>query len=532
MSTFDWERFLRRWNQAVLESMDDLEKQQLPPEVLESNWLGYPGATEDQIVRTETRLEVKLPPSYRDFLKVTNGWRQTAKQTAGFNHRFWSTEQIEWFGVRHPRWIKAFSERHDAAGSSLDDSRELDDQWEPIGISDEDYFVYGENQDPSTIRPEYLKTALEISDVGLDSIYLLNPQVVTPDGEWEAWFFADYLPGADRYRSFQEMMEAEYRNFLEFRESEAEVREAVTTSDAQSIFEPVISDEADLSLDCRSINSPAKQGNSVSEFMTDSEPIIWQSLKRLTVEFQYRQVNDQAEYRTLVSAGGVSQPQVWSGLMEHKLRLWLRQHLAEAKSVHLYESGIASDYASVANATAEITLVQSRSNNTMSMETPPKKPASPPVREIEVTQEQKPSLEINLEIAQLAIRQPSNPTAQIVLCPAMARQKQKFGIGSLYSQRPFSIEVEFYVAGQPAGSIALQDILYKAQVFAQNRMTHQWIELGETPPNALENARSTYTATLQDQVLEPGMYRMQVLTSLSGATMALASFEMPLLNVV
>lgn len=63
-------------------------------------------------------------------------------------------------------------------------------------------------------------------------------------------------------------------------------------------------------------------------------------------------------------------------------------------------------------------------------------------------------------------------------------------------------------------------------------MTHQWIELGETPPNALENARSTYTATLQDQVLEPGMYRMQVLTSLSGATMALASFEMPLLNVV
>jgi hypothetical protein len=39
--------------------------------------------------------------------------------------------------------------------------------------------------------------------------------VVFADGEWEAWFFANWLPGASRYRSFAEMMEAERQNFLD-----------------------------------------------------------------------------------------------------------------------------------------------------------------------------------------------------------------------------------------------------------------------------------------------------------------------------
>ena len=59
--------------------------------------------------------------------------------------------------------------------------------------------------------------------MGLDSIYLLNPQVVTAAGEWEAWFLADYLGGADRYPSFQALMEAEYQNFLDGQTPLAEV---------------------------------------------------------------------------------------------------------------------------------------------------------------------------------------------------------------------------------------------------------------------------------------------------------------------
>ncbi|HEY3110361.1 MAG TPA: hypothetical protein VGL23_16490 [Chloroflexota bacterium] len=41
--------------------------------------------------------------------------------------------------------------------------------------------------------------------------------MVTPEGEWEAWFFANWYPGASRYRSFWELMQAEHASFLELR---------------------------------------------------------------------------------------------------------------------------------------------------------------------------------------------------------------------------------------------------------------------------------------------------------------------------
>ncbi|MEB3179705.1 MAG: SMI1/KNR4 family protein [Nostocaceae cyanobacterium] len=207
MSTFNWESFLRRWSQELLESMKD-EQQQLPPAVIESGWLGYPGATEEQISHAEYRLGRTLPPSYREFLKVTNGWRQTTP----FIYKLWSIEEIEWFAIRRREWIDSFVEGF--ITGYINSENRLSSL---PAISDAEYFIYGDVQDCSKLRLEYLETALEISDMGDSAIYLLNPQVITPDGEWEAWFFGNWLPGADRYRSFWEMMQAEYTNFLELR---------------------------------------------------------------------------------------------------------------------------------------------------------------------------------------------------------------------------------------------------------------------------------------------------------------------------
>ncbi|MEU6252536.1 hypothetical protein [Streptomyces sp. NPDC047043] len=44
-------------------------------------------------------------------------------------------------------------------------------------------------------------------------VSLLNPCVITPDGEWEAWYLAHWLPGAVRYRSFRALMNDEYETF-------------------------------------------------------------------------------------------------------------------------------------------------------------------------------------------------------------------------------------------------------------------------------------------------------------------------------
>ncbi|MGC9505182.1 SMI1/KNR4 family protein [Baaleninema sp.] len=209
MSTFDWERFLRQWSQELLESIED-RGEPLSLEAIESGWLGFPGATEAEILQAETRLGTRLPTSYREFLKVSNGWRRTTP----FIDRLWSMENIEWFRVRHRAWIEAFVARD----RRRQNNRTTGNNSFPIpSVPDETYLVYGDEQDCSQLRVEYLHTALEISRKGESAIYLLNPEIVTADGEWEAWFFSDLLPGADRYLSFRDMMQAEYRNFLELR---------------------------------------------------------------------------------------------------------------------------------------------------------------------------------------------------------------------------------------------------------------------------------------------------------------------------
>lgn len=209
MNSFNWEKFLRQWSRDLLESIEDVHEE-LPAEVIKSGWLGYPGATKEQISLTETRLGIALPPSYREFLQVTNGWLQTTP----FIYKIWSTEEIEWFAVRHQAWIEAFVERY---GDNCRNS--LQPQLITPSISDEEYLIYGDTQDCSKLRLDYLSTALEISDRGESAIYLLNPQIIAEDGEWEAWFFGNWLPGADRYKSFREMMQAEYEHFLELREA-------------------------------------------------------------------------------------------------------------------------------------------------------------------------------------------------------------------------------------------------------------------------------------------------------------------------
>jgi len=62
---------------------------------------------------------------------------------------------------------------------------------------------------------KHLAHTLCISEVGDSAVLLLNPMVVWPDGEWEAWLFANWLPGATRYRSFADWMTHELAGLLD-----------------------------------------------------------------------------------------------------------------------------------------------------------------------------------------------------------------------------------------------------------------------------------------------------------------------------
>ncbi|GAA4346563.1 hypothetical protein GCM10023185_01000 [Hymenobacter saemangeumensis] len=88
--------------------------------------------------------------------------------------------------------------------------RELVELWgkgletEPA-ISEADYFNPENMQSATHMRVEYMRSCLMISDWGDAGFLALNP-AVQHNGEWEAWHFATWHPGAERYHSFAELM--------------------------------------------------------------------------------------------------------------------------------------------------------------------------------------------------------------------------------------------------------------------------------------------------------------------------------------
>src|SRR4051812_35751521 len=101
MPAYDWTGLLQQWSAEIMQShsfADTLEGDEVTypgmytDEVLQSGWLGYPPATEEQIAHAEDRLGATLPPDYRAFLLTTNGWRWTGT----FIPRVRPVEEIEW----------------------------------------------------------------------------------------------------------------------------------------------------------------------------------------------------------------------------------------------------------------------------------------------------------------------------------------------------------------------------------------------------------------------------------------------------
>jgi len=198
-SSFDWKNFLQQWSQEAWEILSPVQRQnpsslfELENEFLQSRTLLKPPATSAQIEALEYRLNAKLPQSYVDFLLVSNGWIQLAMDVD--DGLLWSTEEVKWFREQDPDWIEAWYS---------------DDE-----VCDRTYFVYGEKQDCVHLRTKYLPSTLAISNCIESAVYLLNPEIITEEGEWEAWFFGNALPGANRYRSFLEMMMAEKERTLD-----------------------------------------------------------------------------------------------------------------------------------------------------------------------------------------------------------------------------------------------------------------------------------------------------------------------------
>lgn len=195
MNKYEWKNFLTRESKKAIEQYNKNKQEykecssgdwwfSLPHEALESEWLGLPAASEEQIVAAETRLGLTLPPSYRNFLKVTNGWLYYPGIL-----RLRSTQEIEWFYVENQDDIDVWLDCHEQ-------------------VSDEEYLNYEQQWWLWTqpIRTKYMQNCLQISDDEDGDVVLLNPQILHND-EWEAWIFSPNHAGINRCRSFTEMLQ-------------------------------------------------------------------------------------------------------------------------------------------------------------------------------------------------------------------------------------------------------------------------------------------------------------------------------------
>ena len=194
MDVKEWRAFLLNWQKEILQCtnyINDYDVFSVFPELKNGPILMQ--GNEDDIKILESKLGKALPASYRNFFIASSGWIHITMFST-----YLSPNEANWFYETNKEWVDIWIE-------SSDDYE----------VTDEDYFVYGEMQDPIYVRGKYMKSCLKISTDQDGYVFLLNPEIVTDDGEWEAWAFGTKLPGAYRYRTFEDLMRKEYETALE-----------------------------------------------------------------------------------------------------------------------------------------------------------------------------------------------------------------------------------------------------------------------------------------------------------------------------
>lgn len=168
------------------------------------------GASDEALLEAQKRLNTKLPNSYIDFLKYSNGLLMPDRFV-----NLLPIEYVDWFYNLNQEWVDIWLE-----GADEDEGEEYKD------------VITG---DPVQFKVYDLKDALQISDTLEDDVLLLNPNKKR-DGEWEGWWFSNAHPGAVRYENFYDMLndylkpyentsaltEEEYKKLREKAEKEVE----------------------------------------------------------------------------------------------------------------------------------------------------------------------------------------------------------------------------------------------------------------------------------------------------------------------
>lgn len=200
-SVADWIEFLGEWNREALEALrrappDSLSE--LAQSALELGSILREPASEAAVQGAGGNLDLDLPESSRRFYRASNGLT-----IIGLDAEDGVLLPVEDVGMLRDR------------DPDLVLMHEADKRWPP----DSEYFVYGPGQRTVALRSGYFRGLVQLSEWVDAALLLLNPEVKTPEGEWEAWYYGVALPGARRYRSFEDLMidlrRRSIRNFVD-----------------------------------------------------------------------------------------------------------------------------------------------------------------------------------------------------------------------------------------------------------------------------------------------------------------------------
>lgn len=186
MDRTGWRRFLEQWSEEWIAGHDPEHDRPLAAEVERDRWLGFDPASEAAVTAAETRLGRRLPPSLREFLLTTDGWREAGP----FIYRLAGSAELAWLADTDDRnWIEVWD----------DLAAEEDDP-------DEDSYA--------AASARVLRRCLRLSLAGDAAVMLLDPGDADEHGEWAGYWLASWSgEGPRRYDSFDALMRDMWRSF-------------------------------------------------------------------------------------------------------------------------------------------------------------------------------------------------------------------------------------------------------------------------------------------------------------------------------
>ncbi|HTU76604.1 MAG TPA: SMI1/KNR4 family protein [Trebonia sp.] len=201
-----WTQLLQRWSGEAIAHADDVGLA-VTGEMHPSGWIGAPPASAADIAAAEQRLGLSLPPSYRAFLAITDGWPVLSMDFGQVR----PVAGLDWVAKADPGFYGVVCA---APGY----------QWPP----------------DSDDGPPLMNRALLLSSGRSTDNFLYDTGRAGADGEWPTTCWTSWYPGAaDRQPSFHAGMLSHYASFVRFKATDsvthAEVAAQVEEAYLQSL---------------------------------------------------------------------------------------------------------------------------------------------------------------------------------------------------------------------------------------------------------------------------------------------------------